>query len=126
MSEGTLRSSTEEIMSLLRKVEVRLEKARNEAARLRWYKRLNPARRKRLNRYDARLNRARRLWRDGDSASTVASLRALDLNYPSVLGLIYGTYRKNERSKEVYELEEEHILKLVDLPPGGFHGGGAA
>ncbi|CAN5561051.1 hypothetical protein BH24ACT22_BH24ACT22_15700 [soil metagenome] len=126
MTEATARTSTEEIVDFLRKLEVRLEKAKGETAGLRWYKRLNPARRKRLSRYEGQIIRSRRLWREGDSASAFELLQVIDERYPSVLGLIYGTPRKRENRIEVHEIREEKVLSRADIPPGGFHGGGGA
>ena len=115
MTEAAPRSLTEGILDLLRKVEVRLEKARNGASGLGWYKRINPARGKRLKHYDAQLSRARESWREGDSTSTLALLQAIDQRYPSLLGLVYGTPRKRENRKEVHEIEEESSLKRLDM-----------
>ena len=114
---------------LFQKIEVRLQKSRDEAAGLRWYAKLNPARRGRLSRYEKQLGRARGLWRAGDSAATFDALSRIDRQYPSTIGLVYGTYKARENQKEVYEMQEEASLgraetpKRIDILPGGFHGG---
>lgn len=51
--------------------------------------------------------------------ATIGLLRNLELRYPSVIGLLYGNSRKNERRKEVYELQEERALKRKDQPYWG-------
>ncbi|MGB3681587.1 MAG: hypothetical protein WA990_03795 [Rubrobacteraceae bacterium] len=127
MSQRSSDSSAEGVLNLLGKVEVRLEKARNEAAGLRWHKRLNLARRVRLSRYGKQLAEVRQAWRNGDSTTALTLLQTIDLRYPSVLGLVYVTPRKRENRREVYEIEQEEILKRENIPPGplgGFHGGG--
>lgn len=111
--------SAEEVLKFFQRIESRLKRAQDEAVRLRWYARLNPIRQSRLRRYRKELSRAQGLWRNGDSGASLGLLRNLELRYPSVIGLLYGNSRKNERRKEVYELQEERALKRKDQPYWG-------